>query len=83
MDEDSLPAYPMLDAILELYIEHDHSAEQIITAGYERDDVMRVVRLVDVNEYKRRQAPIGVRVTRRGFGRDRRYPVTNGWKPGL
>lgn len=83
VDEDSLPAYPVLDAILELYIEHDHSAEQIITAGYERDDVMRVVRLVDVNEYKRRQAPIGVRVTRRGFGRDRRYPVTNGWKPGL
>ena len=71
VDEDSLPAYPMLDAILELYIEHDHSAEQIITAGYERDDVMRVVRLGDVNEYKRRQAPIGVRVTRRGFGRDR------------
>ena len=83
VDEDSLPAYPVLDAILELYIEHDHSAEQIITAGYERDDVMRVLRLVDVNEYKRRQAPIGVRVTRRGFGRDRRYPVTNGWKPGL
>ena len=83
VDEDSLPAYPVLDAILEYYIEHDHSAEQIISAGYERDDVMRVLRLVDVNEYKRRQAPIGVRVTSRGFGRDRRYPVTNGWKPGL
>ncbi|HBS42910.1 MAG TPA: NAD+ synthase [Oceanospirillales bacterium] len=83
VDEDSLPPYPVLDAILELYIEHDHSAEQIISAGFERDDVMRVLRLVDVNEYKRRQAPVGVRVTRRGFGRDRRYPITNGWKPGL
>ncbi len=83
VDEDSLPPYPVLDAILELYIEHDHSAEQIISAGFERDDVMRVLRLVDVNEYKRRQAPVGVRVTRRGFGRDRRYPITNGLKPGL
>ncbi len=83
IDEDSLPAYPVLDDILERYIEHDESAEQIITAGHNREDVMRVVRLVDVNEYKRRQAPIGVRVTRRGFGRDRRYPVTNGWKAGI
>jgi NAD+ synthase (glutamine-hydrolysing) len=81
-DEDSLPAYPVLDAILENYIEHDESAEHIIAAGFEREDVMRVLRLVDITEYKRRQAPIGVRVTRRGFGRDRRYPVTNGWKAG-
>jgi NAD+ synthase (glutamine-hydrolysing) len=81
-DEDSLPAYPILDAILENYIEHDESAEHIIAAGFEREDVMRVLRLVDITEYKRRQAPIGVRVTRRGFGRDRRYPVTNGWKAG-
>lgn len=83
VDEDSLPAYPVLDDILERYIEQDESAEQIIAAGHERDDVMRVTRLVDINEYKRRQAPIGVRVTRRGFGRDRRYPVTNGWKAGV
>jgi len=83
VDEDSLPPYPVLDAILESYIEQDMSAEAIISAGYEREDVMRVVRLVDVNEYKRRQAPIGVRVTPRGFGRDRRYPVTNGWKAGI
>jgi len=83
IDEDSLPAYPVLDDILERYIEQDESAEQIIAAGHEREDVMRVIRLVDVNEYKRRQAPIGVRVTRRGFGRDRRYPVTNGWKAGI
>jgi NAD+ synthase (glutamine-hydrolysing) len=73
----------VLDSILERYIEHDDSADSIIAAGYEREDVMRVIRLVDVTEYKRRQAPIGVRVTRRGFGRDRRYPVTNGWKAGV
>ncbi|MFA5493917.1 MAG: NAD+ synthase [Porticoccaceae bacterium] len=81
-DEDSLPPYPVLDRILELYIEEDQSAEAIVAEGFDRDDVYRVIRLVDVNEYKRRQAPIGVRVTRRGFGRDRRYPVTNGWKAG-
>ena len=83
IDEDSLPPYPVLDAILEAYIEHDDSAETLIAAGYNKDDVMRVIRLVDVNEYKRRQAPIGVRVTKRGFGRDRRYPVCNGWRAGL
>ncbi|MDF1763028.1 MAG: NAD+ synthase, partial [Oleibacter sp.] len=82
-DEDSLPPYPVLDDILERYIEHDESAEQIIAAGHARDAVLRVLRLVDINEYKRRQAPIGVRVTARGFGRDRRYPVTNGWKAGI
>jgi len=81
-DEDSLPPYPVLDKILELYIEDDQSAEAIITAGFDADDVYHVIRLVDINEYKRRQAAIGVRITRRGFGRDRRYPVTNGWKPG-
>lgn len=83
VDEDSLPPYPVLDAILERYIEQDMSAAAIIRDGFEQDDVMRVLRLVDVNEYKRRQAPIGVRVTQRGFGRDRRYPVTNGWKAGI
>jgi NAD+ synthase (glutamine-hydrolysing) len=59
------------------------SAEAIIASGFDRDDVMRVLRLVDVNEYKRRQAPVGVRVTRRGFGRDRRYPITSGWRAGI
>ena len=83
IDEDSLPPYPVLDAILESYIEHDMSAEAIIASGFSREDVMRVVRLVDINEYKRRQAPVGVRVTPRGFGRDRRYPLTNGWKAGV
>ncbi|GIX29908.1 MAG: NAD+ synthase [Porticoccaceae bacterium] len=81
-DEDSLPPYPILDKILELYIEEDRSAEAIVAAGFSPADVYRVIRMVDANEYKRRQAPVGVRVTRRGFGRDRRYPITNGWQPG-
>ncbi|PPK49893.1 NAD+ synthase [Marinobacter persicus] len=81
-DEDSLPGYDVLDQILNLYVERDFSAEAIIAEGYAREDVQRVVRLVDINEYKRRQAPIGVRITERGFGKDRRYPITNGWKPG-
>ena len=72
----------MLDAILELYVEQDFSAEAVIRAGHDRDTVYRVVRLVDRNEYKRRQAPIGPRVSRRAFGKDRRYPITNGWRPG-
>ncbi|BFM10426.1 NAD+ synthase [Simiduia litorea] len=78
-DEDSLPPYDILDVILEKYVELDFSAEQIIAEGYPEDDVRRVLRLVDLNEYKRRQAPIGPRLTKRGFGRDRRYPITNGW----
>ncbi len=81
-DEDSLPPYEVLDRILELYVERDYSADAIVAEGFECETVARVVRLVDINEYKRRQAPIGVRITQRGFGRDRRYPVTNGWKPG-
>ncbi len=81
-DQDSLPDYEVLDRILELYIEDDMSAEDIIAQGLGRADVERAVRLVDLNEYKRRQAPIGVRITRRGFGRARRYPITSGWKIG-
>ena len=81
-DEDSLPPYDILDRILELYVEQDYSAEAIINEGFDREQVERVVRLVDVNEYKRRQAPIGVRISQRGFGRDRRYPITSGWKMG-
>ncbi len=81
-DSDSLPDYDVLDAILMCYIEGDMSAEAIIEAGYDTDDVYRVVQLVDRCEYKRRQAPVGVRVTPRGFGRDRRYPIVNGWQPG-
>ncbi|MBJ7553710.1 NAD+ synthase [Marinomonas spartinae] len=83
VDEDSLPSYDVLDEILHMYIEQDLSAEAILaTKQFDRDTVYRVLRLVDVNEYKRRQAPTGVRVTARGFGRDRRYPITNGWHIG-
>ncbi len=81
-DEDSLPGYDVLDQILNLYVERDYSAEAIIAEGFAKEDVERVLRLVDINEYKRRQAPIGVRITERGFGKDRRYPITNGWKSG-
>jgi len=81
-DEDSLPPYDRLDAILLRYIEQDRSAAAIIAEGYDRDEVYRVVALVDRNEYKRRQGPVGVRLTQKGFGRDRRYPITNGWRPG-
>ena len=78
-DEDSLPPYPVLDAILERYVERDESVADIIAAGYPEHDVIRVARMVDRNEYKRRQAPPGVKISRRAFGRDRRYPMTNGF----
>ncbi|NLC20341.1 MAG: NAD+ synthase, partial [Halomonadaceae bacterium] len=81
-DSDSLPDYDTLDGILVRYIEGDMSAEAIIDAGFDREAVYQVVKLVDRSEYKRRQAAIGVRVTPRGFGRDRRYPIVNGWQPG-
>lgn len=81
-DEDSLPPYPVLDRILELYVEQDFSASAIIATGLDEEQVHRVLRLVDLNEYKRRQAPIGVRISRRGFGRDRRYPITSAWTLG-
>ncbi|MFC6671000.1 NAD+ synthase [Marinobacterium aestuariivivens] len=81
-DQDSLPDYDVLDRILELYIERDYSAHAIIAEGFDEAVVNRVIRLVDINEYKRRQAPVGVRITQRGFGRDRRYPITSGWKAG-
>ena len=82
-DEDSLPPYEVLDQIIDLYVEQDCSAQHIIDKGFAEADVHRAVRLIDLNEYKRRQAPIGVRLTRRGFGRDRRYPITSKWKPGV
>ncbi|MEX1198069.1 MAG: NAD+ synthase [Pseudohongiellaceae bacterium] len=81
-DSDSLPPYDRLDRILSLYIEHDYSADAIEAQGYAREEVHRVINLVDRNEYKRRQGPVGIRLTRKGFGRDRRYPITNGWRPG-
>jgi NAD+ synthase (glutamine-hydrolysing) len=79
-DTDSLPPYDILDAILALYVEQDQSPEQIIRQGYDEQTVRRVTRMVDVNEYKRRQAPPGVKVTRRAYGRDRRYPIVNGFR---
>jgi len=78
-DSDSLPDYEELDAILEMYVERDLCREEIVAAGYDEATVRRVIRLVDLNEYKRRQAPPGVRITRRAFGRDRRYPITSGF----
>ncbi len=78
-DTDSLPPYPVLDGILELYVEQDKCIDEIVAAGYDEATVHKVVRMVDRNEYKRRQAPPGPRVTRRAFGRDRRYPITSGF----
>jgi NAD+ synthase (glutamine-hydrolysing) len=76
VDQDSLPPYEVLDAILERYMENDQGVEQIIAAGFERAVVERVARLIRINEYKRRQAPVGIRVTHRSFGKDWRYPIT-------
>jgi NAD+ synthase (glutamine-hydrolysing) len=76
-DQDSLPPYEVLDAILERYMENDQSIEQIIAAGFAPADVERVTRLIKINEYKRRQSPVGIRVTHRSFGKDWRYPITN------
>lgn len=80
-DQDSLPAYEILDAIMEAYVEHDASHADILAMGYRAQDVNRVTSLIDRNEYKRRQSPIGVRITQRGFGKDRRYPITSKFVP--
>jgi NAD+ synthase (glutamine-hydrolysing) len=80
IDQDSLPPYEVLDAILARYMEEDQSIEQIVASGFARTDVERVTRLIKVNEYKRRQAPIGIRITHRAFGRDWRYPITSGFR---
>jgi NAD+ synthase (glutamine-hydrolysing) len=76
-DQDSLPPYEVLDAILGRYMEEDQSVDEIVAAGFERATVERVARLIKVNEYKRRQAPVGIRITHRAFGRDWRYPITS------
>jgi NAD+ synthase (glutamine-hydrolysing) len=76
---DSLPPYPILDAILERYVEQDQTPEEIVAAGFDTETVKRVARMVDHNEYKRRQAAPGVRISPRAFGRDRRYPITSGY----
>jgi NAD+ synthase (glutamine-hydrolysing) len=86
-DQDSLPPYDILDSILYTYIEEDVSQDDIlarfIEQGVDAELVKKVIRLVDFNEYKRRQGPIGPRISSRAFGRERRYPIVNGWKPGL
>jgi NAD+ synthase (glutamine-hydrolysing) len=79
-DQDSLPPYEVLDAILARYMEEDQGVEEIVAAGFERAVVERVARLIRVNEYKRRQSPVGIRITHRGFGRDWRYPITSGFR---
>jgi NAD+ synthetase len=79
-DQDSLPAYEILDAIMQRYVELDMAARDIIAQGYSEADVKKVIGLIDRSEYKRRQAPPGIRITARGFGRDRRYPITNKYK---
>lgn len=76
-DQDSLPPYEVLDAIMQMYMEENRAVAEIIAAGYRSEDVERVTRLIKINEYKRRQAPIGIRVTHRAFGRDWRYPITS------
>ena len=76
-DQDSLPPYEVLDAIVTAYMEQDISPREIIARGYREEDVRRVVRLLRISEYKRRQSPVGIRLTRRGFGKDWRYPITN------
>ena len=82
VDQDSLPAYDILDAILYSYIEEDMSQDDIITKGFDAEVVKKVIRLVDINEYKRRQGAIGPRISSRSYGRERRYPIVNGWKAG-
>jgi len=76
-DQDSLPPYDVLDAILAAYMEEDVAIDDIVASGFDRADVERVTRLIKINEYKRRQSPVGIRITHRGFGRDWRYPITS------
>jgi len=79
-DEDTLPPYTVLDPILQAYVEEDHSLEEVVEAGFDRVTVARVMRMVDTSEFKRRQAPIGVKITPRALGKDRRMPITNGYR---
>lgn len=80
IDTDSLPDYPVLDAILELYVDRDTGADAIVAAGFDAELVTRVLRMVDTAEYKRRQYPPGTKISAKGFGKDRRLPITNGWR---
>ena len=80
-DTDSLPDYDRLDPIVEMYVEKDKSIQEIIGEGFDENEVRKIVSLIDFNEYKRRQAPLGIKISDRNFGKDRRYPITNAWKP--
>jgi NAD+ synthase (glutamine-hydrolysing) len=80
VDTDSLPDYPVLDAILDLYVDHDKGADEIVAAGFDRELVTKTLRMVDRAEYKRRQYPPGTKISAKGFGKDRRLPITNGWR---
>jgi NAD+ synthetase len=79
-DQDSLPPYEILDSIMASYVEKDMAPHEIIAAGHSAADVRKVIGLIDRSEYKRRQSPPGIRITARGFGRDRRYPITNKYR---
>lgn len=80
VDTDSLPDYPVLDAILSLYVDRDQGLEEIVEAGFDRELVAKTLRMVDTAEYKRRQYPPGTKISAKGFGKDRRLPITNGWR---
>ena len=80
LDEDSLPPYPKLDQVLEAYVELDRSREELTTDGFDHDVVERALQMIDRAEYKRRQAPPGVKLRPKAFGRDRRTPITNRWR---
>ena len=82
IDEDNLPPYDILDQVIELYVEKDASCADMMALGLERETILKVMKLIDRNEHKRFQSTVGTRVTARGFGRDRRYPLTNGWFAG-
>ncbi|MZF84249.1 NAD+ synthase [Streptomyces sp. SID5643] len=83
VDTDSLPDYPVLDAILELYVDRDRGADEIVAAGFDAALVAKTLRMVDTAEYKRRQYPPGTKISPKGFGKDRRLPITNGWRESL
>jgi NAD+ synthetase len=79
LDQDSLPPYDILDGILEAYVEQDRSPAEIVAMGYPPEHVRKVVHLIKISEYKRRQSAVGIRITPRGFGKDWRYPITSAW----
>jgi NAD+ synthase (glutamine-hydrolysing) len=80
LDTDSLPDYEVLDALLDLYVERDQGRDALVAAGFDSALVEKTLRMVDAAEYKRRQYPPGTKISRKAFGRDRRLPITNGWR---